>query len=524
MTASKIFLYLCLSFIFGIFASSALAALLNFSFGKAVFLFICSGLAVFGIILISVFWKHKNVVISGFSIIFFILGFFAHQGRELEIRNNELREYNNWAEEITLIGMVVEEPDIREKSVKLTIGDIQIPPYAKASGGKQNYEDIPRRIDGKILATISRYPEYKYGDKLKITGKLETPAIFDDFNYKDYLEKDGIYSVVYLSKIELIERKSDRDPVFVISGKILDFKNWLRQGIYRELPVSHASVLAAMILGDNNAISTELKQELSSTGTSHIIAISGMHIVVIINILMILLLGFGLWRGQAFYVSMILISAFIFMTGLQASGIRAGIMGGLLLLGQKVGRKSASFRSIIFAAAIMLAINPMLLFHDIGFQLSFLATMGIIYLEPSIRDWLKFVPAYNLLNLRSILSMTISAQIFTLPILIYNFGNFYLASLPANLAVLPVVDWIMILGFIYAGAAAVFPVLGWILSFPCWLLISYFLGALNLFSKLNWLAINFQNIHWLWLVAAYLAIGILSRKLFLRQRLKFLDY
>ncbi len=219
ITASKIFFYFCLSFIVGVFVSSVFAVLLDFSFSKAVFLFICVCLAIFGIILISVFWSYKKVVIAGFCFIFFAFGFFIHQNRESEIKNNELKKYNNLTEDIVFTGVVVKEPDIREKSIKLTIGDIQIPPYAKASGGKQNYEDIPRRVNGKILATVSRYPEYKYGDKLKITGELETPGIFDGFNYKDYLEKDGIYSVIYLPKIEFLGNQTDRVPVSAISGK-----------------------------------------------------------------------------------------------------------------------------------------------------------------------------------------------------------------------------------------------------------------------------------------------------------------
>ncbi|OGZ26149.1 MAG: hypothetical protein A2W71_01360 [Candidatus Nealsonbacteria bacterium RIFCSPLOWO2_02_39_8] len=514
MTDSKIFFYLCLSLIVGVFASSAFAVLLDFSFNEAVFLFICACLAVSGIILISVFWGQKNVVVLGFCLIFFALGFFRHQAQELGIKNNELKKYNNSGEEIILTGAVVREPDVREKSGKLTIGNIEV----------QNYGSMSRSFEGKILATIPRYPEYKYGDKLRITGKLETPAIFEDFNYKDYLEKEGIYSVLYLPTVELLENQANRGHVFAIFGKILDFKGRLRQGIYQNLPLTQSSVLAAMILGDNSAISDELKQELNFTGSRHIIAISGMHIVIIVNLLMILLLGFGLWRGQAFYIAIIIISVFIFMTGLQPSGIRAGIMGGLLLLGQKVGRKSASFRSIILAAAIMLAINPMLLFHDVGFQLSFLATMGIIYLESSIRDWLKFLPENNFFKLKSIISMTMSAQIFTLPILIYNFGNFSLVSLLVNILILPAVDWIMIFGFIYAGSAAVSSILGWIISFPTWLLINYLLKIVELFSKLNWLAIDFKNIHWFWLVVAYLIIGILSWKLFQRRKLKFLDY
>ena len=119
-------------------------------------------------------------------------------------------------------------------------------------------------------------------------------------------------------------------------------------------------------------------------------------------------------------VMWVLIAFFIIMTGFQSSAVRAGIMGGLFLLGQYLGRMSVSSRSIVIAAALMLAHNPLLLKLDVGFQLFFLAMIGIIYLMPVFQDWFRKIPA--MFQLRNILAMTLSAQIFTLPILIYNFG------------------------------------------------------------------------------------------------------
>lgn len=449
--------------------------------------------------------SKSRIIYFCFLIVFLILIIWRYQVIELRIKNNELRKYNDSGKEVTLIGTVVKEPDIREKSIKLTI-ETRFP--------------FGNRVSSKILATVSRYPEYKYGDELKITGQLQAPPVFEDFNYRDYLKKDGIYSVINFPKIELLSR----GRASAIYAKILVFKNKLRENIYQELSFPQSSILAGMILGDKANIPRDLKDKLNITGLSHIIAISGMNIAILIAILMPLLLGLGLWRSQAFYFSIILISFYIILIGLQASAVRAGIMGGFFLLGQKLGRKSVSSRAIVIAAVIMLVINPLLLFYDIGFQLSFLATLGLIYLAPFFQNLLRFIPQEKFINLREILSLTLAAQIFTLPILIYNFGRISLVAPLTNILILSIVSLLMIFGVLLALLGVIWQPLAWLLSFPCWFLLTYFLKIVDLFSKPSWAAINFENVHWFWLIISYMILGFLTWRLTKRQKLKFLNY
>ncbi len=410
---------------------------------------------------------------------------------ELRIKNYELGRYNDSEEEIVLIGRVVKESDVRETNTKLTI-EARLPNGSQAS---------------KILVTVSRYPEYKYGDEIKITGKLQTPAVFEDFNYKDYLKKDGVYSVIYYPKVELLSRGEYKSFISASYAGILFFKDKLRQSIYKSLSPPQSSILGAMLLGDKSRMSLELKEKLNIAGVRHITAVSGMHILILSTILMSFLLGLGFWKGQAFYISIIIIFLFIAMTGFQASGVRAGIMGGLFLLGQKIGRKSVSSRAIVIAAGIILVINPLLLFYDVGFQLSFLAVLGIIYLSPAFKRWLRFVPEVKFFNFRSILVMTFSAYIFTLPILIYNFGRISLVGPLTNVLILPFIYWIMIFGFIFGLAGMLWSGLGLILSLPCWLLLTYVVKIVDFFSK-SWAAKTIENVHWLWLIIAYLILAV----------------
>jgi len=498
MTKSKIFLYFCLSFIGGIFLNSIVKisqpALLGF--------------LILGILLISVLWSHKKLVVIGFCLLFLVVGIWRHQTVELEIMNNELRGYNNQEEQITLIGRVIKEPDIRETNTKLTIE-------------AQSLNGI--KIKGKVLITTNRYPQYQYGDKLKITGKLLTPQVFEDFNYKDYLAKEGIYSAIYWPEIELIEKESYTGPTWAIYGQILKFKNKLRESIYQNLSSPQSSILGAMILGDKKRMTENLKEKLNIAGVRHITAISGMHITILSIILMQILIGLGLWRNQAFYLTIALLILFIIMVGLPPSAIRAGLMGGLFLMAQKIGRLSSASRTIVMAATGMVAVNPLLLRLDVGFQLSFLAVMGIIYLGPIFRNWLRFIPEGNFINLRSIISMTLSAQIFTLPILVYNFGRISSVAPITNILILPLLYWIMILGFIFALLGILWQGLGWILSWPVWVLLTYLLTVINWFSQ-PWAAKTFENVHWLWLIISYLILGLITWRLNKSQKLKFLKY
>ncbi|PIZ89608.1 MAG: hypothetical protein COX89_00590 [Candidatus Nealsonbacteria bacterium CG_4_10_14_0_2_um_filter_37_10] len=506
MTASKIFLYFCLSFIGGIFLSSFFVP----------HLLVLGGGLILGILLISVFWRRKTLIVIGFCILFLIAGIWRHQIAELRIMNNELRKFNDLDEKISLIGIVANEPDIRETNVKIMINNIKIVDI------DVRHQQEQQVVDGKILVTTGKYPKYQYGDKLKITGKLETPTEdINGFNYKDYLKKDGIYSVMNWSKIEVIEREKYTGPTPVIYAKILQFKEKLRESIYQNLSPPQSSILGAMILGDKRKLSEDLKTKLNIAGLRHITAISGLHVTILTSILMTILIGLGLWRQQAFWFSIILITLFIIMTGLQPSAIRAGIMGGLFLLGQYLGRMGVSSRSIVLAAALMLVQNPLLLRLDVGFQLSFLAMMGIIYLMPIFQDWFKKIPDSS--QLRSILAMTLSAQVFTLPILIYNFGYISFVAPITNVLIIPLLYWIMLFGFVFAFLGIIWQPLGWILSLPVWFLLTYITKIVNISLKLPF-AFKTLEISWIWLVIFYLILGLITWRLQESQKLRFLNY
>jgi competence protein ComEC len=259
----------------------------------------------------------------------------------------------------------------------------------------------------------------------------------------------------------------------------------------------------------------ELKNSFNRMGLSHITAVSGGNIVILMSILLPCLIFLGMWRTQAFYVALASIWLYVIMVGFPSSGARAAIMGSLLLLSQKLGRQNTSSRTIIIAASLMLLANPWLLLHDVGFQLSFLASMGIIYLKPII-DRLIFleklekspVDGNKLRYVTDIISVTLSAQIFTLPLVIYHFGTISFVAPITNVLVLPIVPFLMIFGFLASVFGVFSGFFSWVISLPCHLIIFYILKLFYLFDR-SWASGSLGNFSFWWCVFYYFIVWAL---------------
>ena len=495
MSPSKALFFLCLSFIAGIFLSALGGPRLA---GEIIQRFVW-GIFVLGIasVFLSFFFKKLSFVV-GFCLLFLVLGILRVQISDFNIANDKLSKLNGKGQ-VVLTGIVSAEPDLRD-----TIQRIKV---------KVN--------ESEILVTTKRYPEYQYLDKIKLTGKLEVPTNTDTFNYQNYLMKDGIYSVMAFPRVEIVSQKHEYNIFSYLYEKILFFKQKLRESIVRNFSPPQSLIMEGTILGDNGAMTPDLKSKLNITGLRHVIAVSGTHVVILSEIIMTLLVGIGLWRGQAFYVAVFFICAYVILTGLPPSGVRAGIMGIIFLLSQHLGRQVMSSRLLTLACAIMIFINPLLLLFDVGFQLSFLAVLGLVYLEPIIKRFFKFLIKISdnnkANNFIGIVSTTLAAQIFTLPIMIYNFGNVSFVSPITNMLILPIVYWLMVFGFVASVTGVFSGLLGFVVAIPCWVLLSYFVKVIDLFSQ-PWMAKSITNVPIIWLVVLY--IGIIVVTFFLNKKYK----
>jgi len=424
-------------------------------------------------IVIFLIIKKDIFVIFAFCFLLLILGVLRMQISEFNIANDKLAKLNGKGQ-IVLTGVITDAPDVRETSQKLTV----------------------KVGSSKILITTGNYVEYNYLDIVKITGKPEVPGIIDDFNYTNYLLKDGIYSVMGFPKIQIVSKKHQYNLLSYAYEEILFAKQKLEESLQNNFLPPHSLILDGIIFGNNKNMTQDLRNQLNNTGLRFLTAISGVHVIIISEILFYFLLFLQFGRRSALSFSIILIWLYIVLTGFTTSGIRAGIMGSILILAEVFGRQNTSSRTIVLAAALMLLQNPLLLIYDIGFQLSFLACLGIIYLEPAITHLIKL----------DIISVTFTAQIFTLPIMIYNFGTISLVAPITNILILPVMPFILSFGFLFSIFASFSKFLGWILYIPCWMLVEYFLKIMDFFSQ-PWMVKNITNVSWIWILFAYVFIG-----------------
>lgn len=540
MTPSKTLFWFCISFILGIFLQSFISIPQTFVWGM---LFLAT-VIIFMYLLSYVFYnffifnnkeKRDNFGFIGFCLIFVVLGILRVQISEFYFFNDGLRNFNDNNEKIILQGQIVEEPDIRDKFQKLKI---------KIS--LRESLQLQENINSLILVTVGRYPEYSYLDNVKLEGYLKTPALLGDFDYKSYLLKDGIYSVMDFPKVELVSRHHSYNLYTYFYEKVLFFKKELIKSIDSTFSKPQSFIIYGIILGKDKNMPKDLKDQFNATGLSHITAVSGGNIVILMSLLVPLLLFIGLFRSQALYFSITFVWIYILLSGLPISGIRAAIMGSAFLLAEIFGRQNTSSRIIVFTAAMMLIQNPLLLFYDIGFQLSFLASMGIIYLKPIFDSFIKLPKKlYNAENqnferkswsevfkriifsrinyLLDIISVTLAAQIFVLPIVIYNFGNISLVSPVTNLLILPIIPWLTLFGFVSALLGTFFSFLGWVFYLPCFVLLSYFLKILEIFSFPSAVK-SFTDISLIWVFIYYIIICLFVWYFNKRLKSKFVDY
>lgn len=458
---AKIFRYFLLCFIAGIAIRSFLAVDLFW-----IYLF---GL-IFGVFAF-LFWQNKQwrlVILGG---IFIILGIWRYQLSLPQTNETKIWFYNG--QKINFEGVVVKEPDIRINHTKLTINSKQL-----------TIDNKKLRVNGKVLVSVGLYPEYQYGDKVAIHCQLKDPEPFEDFAYNRYLAKNGIYSQCLYPQVKLI---SSGHGDWLLT-KIFKFKDRLKSIINSNLPEPQASLFSAITLGSRRGIPQELSNKFSITGTSHLIAISGLHITIITAILMQLALNCYIPRKKAFWLITIVLAGYVTMIGFPPSAVRAAVMGWLVMLAMCVGRLNQSINSLIFVGNLMILINPKILRDDIGFQLSFCAVLGLIYLSSLFEKWLKKLPSY--LGLKEILQMTLSAQIATLPLIVYNFGRISLVGPIVNLLILPILSYLMIVGFGALFFSLILPIMAQYLFWPVWLFLTYLIKIIELFSIIPLAAIS----------------------------------
>lgn len=491
LTKSKILLYFCLIFLVSIFLVSFWPTdWLKHDLVWFVGLVTC--LALVGLVYLfldakpaSLFYKFGLL-----SLAIVCLAGWRYSISIPSIDSTTLQFYNG--QKLTVIGQVAEDPDVRPDQVKYLF--------------QANYiKGLNKVVGGQLLFTAGLYPEFKYGDQLAVTCQLQAPKAINDFAYDRYLARSAIYSVCYQPQTKLLNSAAVTSQGNY--GAILKFKDRLRDLMNQGLTEPEASLARGIMLGDQRGLPDEIKQQFARTGLSHIVAISGMNFSFIVILLASLLLACGLRRQQIFYLTSAVIFGYVILIGLPASAVRAVIMSFLFLLAIFLGRLGRLINALILAATLMTLLNPRLLRDDVGFQLSFLALLGIIYVYPLLNRWLKQLKYRPPQLLSETICLTLSAQVFTLPIMANSFQAVSLIAPISNLFIL----WTLpVLTVLLAGAlplAWIWPNLTLYFFLPAQFILKYILWSVHRFSDVSWAQLPMNQLSWLGTVVYYLFVS-----------------
>ncbi len=284
----------------------------------------------------------------------------------------------------------------------------------------------------------------------------------------------------------------EKPPPPQIPAFLVNIKTHFDDALNAALPEPHASLMRSILLGKNKDLPKNLIVDFRDAGLSHIIAVSGYNITIVVGMILGILTLFSLSPRMRYAISLGMVLSFVLMVGAEASVVRAGIMAALLGLSHVVGRIGKPFNILIIVAGAMLAVNPRLLVFDLGFELTFLAMAGLLFLTPIIETGLtKFTP--RLWGLRGIIATSLGALIATTPLILHVFGRFSFVALITNLLVVPVVPLVMLLGIITGMVGIIAPPVGSLLGAITFVPLEYIIRISEWFAALPFAAMNFPK-------------------------------
>lgn len=461
--------------------------------------------------------NRKKVIITMLGILLVVLGSVYSFDYLYGVDERLARYYNDY-DEADIRGTVASSPDVRDTSVRLTVN-------VKAIWLDTEWHNI----EGKALVFVPRYPEYEYGDSILIRGKMETPPRLENFDYKGYLEHQGIYTVIYFPQIVVV----DSDNGFVLLSWIYQLREDMARMLAEVLPEPQAALAQGILLGMRGNIPQGLNDDFARSGSSHLLAISGFNLAVMAGIL----LAVGIWifgRRYYLYVWLALLAVWFYavITGFNPPVLRAAIMVSLFLAAEALGRQRGAPAALALAAAVMIGVNPYIL-GDASFQLSFLAMVGLIFIQPLFSNLGRQIISNRLgeegfwVSLSKLIvdtfGVTLAAIIMVWLVIAYYFSLFSLAGPLSTFLLTPVQPFIMVLGIIVAVFGFVSPWLAQIFGWLLWPFLTYMLALVQGISSFPLSSIDVTWVNPLFMILYYIIIVLLLWLVARYQRLRLIN-
>lgn len=345
-----------------------------------------------------------------------------------------------------------------------------------------------------ILLVLIRFftstPKYKEGQRLRISGVVSVePTVypnrqsilvsglriflpsFPEVHYGDRVELEGVYEKGIVNGQRIIHLSDTNNILIVLKKNLVSF--W-----QNNLPEPHASLVAGIVLGYKSSLPRDFVSDLRRTGTSHVVVASGMNVTFVSSFILSILILF-MTRRKAIYFTALGIIVYCVITGFEAPIVRAVVMTLVTLIAVASGRITRAFEVLFLTALVMLVIKPLWL-TDLGFILSFSATLSLMLFEKKIHTFIRFVPGI----FRESLSTSLAAQVLVAPIIYIAFGQISLLSPIVNALVLWIVPIVMIVGSVGGLVGLIIPGLGKLIIFLVYPLTSWFIWITHFFAKI----------------------------------------
>jgi len=437
---------------------------------------------------LAILWRRNQAAPAAPQILLVSvwLGFLSIGLLRLEIHSWQFNVSNleqSVNSEVTFTGVVVKEPDVRAQSTMLTV---------------QTDSD-------RILVSTDRLLGITYGDEIAVVGTLQRPTSFATdlgrvFDYPAYLEAKQIEYVISFAQVEVVG--TNQGNMFI--APLLKLKQVFMDNLEQVLPEPQVGLAQGLLLGVKQALGVEIEDNFRRTGIIHIVVLSGYNVMLVVAFFLFCF-SFFFSPKQRMIGGIIAITGFALLVGLSATVVRASIMASLLLLAQGFGQQYNVMRALFFAGTVMLLLNPALLMYDIGFQLSFMATVGLLLITPHFESMM--VIKGRQLTFTDFFFATLATQIAVLPLLLYHIGEVSLIAVVVNMLVLPVVPIAMLLTFFTGVLAFVSLPLAALVGFLANLSLQYILLIAAWFAQIPFAAVTVPEFGVVGVFVLYALIG-----------------
>lgn len=488
--SSKYFFGFILSFIVGV----SLESIFNFGYSFVVLFLV---LALMLVLLMNVIEQRQRSFFVSFVLVWCALGVLCVDVSSRMQNPHTLDALTGTS--VGVGGMVVRQPDVREEytNIVLEVKDVFY-------GETHNVLERPVNV----LVRAHAYPELRYGDELLLKGVILIPKNVTpkegarSFDYRAYLAKEKVFYQMFFPEVVVVARGHGN----ILYEKLFAVRTWLLENMFRTIPEPEASLAGGILLGEKQSLGDELLQKFRDAGVAHIVVLSGYNIAIVAS---------GVTRTLAFLPFFLRVSMsvgavvlFALMVGGGATVVRATIMVLVVILARVMGREGSALRALAFAGGVMIFLNPLILFHDVSFQLSFLATLSLVVFVPVIKKYFVWIRSSMF---QEIVTTTFATQIFVLPLILYQTESLSFVSFIANIFILPVIPFSMF----FVALVALFswvPFLGIIFSAIAHVFLSYIIFAVSFFSQIPFASISKISFSFFAIIVSYVVIVILIMK------------